>query len=306
MHVLYGLTQYESPGLLIPDCQWQDIVDLCDAKRTIVRHREDKWQSGWLSPAILHSGATSRQITDVVRIAAWFGGDVDHANWTLEALLQYLGSLACVVYSTTRSTGSERRWRFLLPLSRETTVSEFTGVWKALNILLAGEIDWQTKNCNRLHYLPASWIGGNNEYHVQDGETLDVDQLLQVCPAEEPTYYTQVYRTEGVRAADGTEIITNAMIDKHMLGGKVGGRFFKLLCAAATYYKANGWVLTPSELANAGLLVSPKDSSGMSRAMGAYREAERALSYINSRVETVCAKDKLLANMKWRYSQAKA
>ena len=42
----------------------------------------------------------------------------------------------------------------------------------------------------------------------------------------------------------------------------------------------------------------------MNRAMSAYREAERALSYINSRVETVSAKDKLLANMKWRYSQA--
>ena len=51
-------------------------------------------------------------------------------------------------------------------------------------------MDSQTKNCNRLHYLPASWIGGNNEYHVQDGATLDVDQLLQICPAEEPTYYT--------------------------------------------------------------------------------------------------------------------
>ena len=112
------------------------------------------------------------------------------------------------------------------------------------------------------------------------------------------------YHTEGVRAPDGTDIITETMIDKHMISGKIGGRFFKLLCAAATYYKANGWVLTASELANAGLTVSPKDSSGLNRAMGAYREAERALSYINSRVETVSAKDKLLANMKWRYSQA--
>ena len=158
-------------------------------KRTIERARDEKWQSGWLSPAILRDGATSRQMTDVVRMAAWFGGDIDHANWTLETLLQYLGSLACVIYSTTRSTASERRWRFLMPLSRETTVSEFAGVWKAINLLLDGEVDSQTKNCNRLHYLPAAWIGGNNEYHVQSGETLDVDQLLPICPPEEPTYY---------------------------------------------------------------------------------------------------------------------
>jgi hypothetical protein len=306
MYVLYGLTQYESPGLLIPDCQWQDIVDLCDAKRTIVRQRNNKWQSGWLSPAILRHGATSRQITDVERMAAWLGLDVDHSNWSLQTLLEYLGRVECVAYSTTRSTASERRWRVLMPLSRETTVSEFAGVWKALNLLLDGEVDEQTKNVNRLHYLPAAWIGGNNQYHVQDGATLDVDQLLLICPPEEPGYYTAVHHTDGVCAPDGTDIITEAMIDKHVINGKIGGRFFRLLCAAAAYYKANGWMLSSSELANAGLLVSPRDSSGINRAMGAYREAERALSYINSRVETVSAKNKLLANMKWRYSQAEA
>jgi hypothetical protein len=42
----------------------------------------------------------------------------------------------------------------------------------------------------------------------------------------------------------------------------------------------------------------------MNRAMTAYREAERALSYISSRVQPVSPKDKLLANMKWRYSLA--
>ena len=118
---------------MIPDCEWQDIVDLCDAKRTIGRHRDDKWQSGWLSPAILHSGATSRQITDVVRMAAWFGwrrrpcqldaGDAAAIPWQL-------GLCRLLDHPFNRS---ERRWRFLMPLSRETTVSEFTGVWKALN-----------------------------------------------------------------------------------------------------------------------------------------------------------------------------
>jgi hypothetical protein len=192
MHVLYGLTQFESPGLMIPDCRFSDIVDLCDAKCTIERHRDEKWCSGWLSPAILRHGATSRQITDVERMAAWLGLDLDHSNWSLQTLLEYLGRVECVVYSTTRSTAVQPRWRVLMPLSREMSVDEFAGVWKALNDLLDGEVDCQTKNCNRLHYLPATWVGGNNEYHVQSGETLDVDQLLQICPAEEPTYYPPV------------------------------------------------------------------------------------------------------------------
>ena len=46
------------------------------------------------------------------------------------------------------------------------------------------------------------------------------------------------------RAPDGTGITTKATIDKHILDGKVGGRFIKLPCAAATYYKAKGWILT--------------------------------------------------------------
>ena len=194
MHVLYGLTQYETPGLMVPDCEWQDIIDLCDAKRTIGRHRDDKWQSGWLSPAILRDGATSRQITDVERMAAWLGLDVDHSNWSLQTLLEYLGRVECVVYSTTRSTAVQPRWRVLLPLSRETSVSEFAGVWKAINHLLDGEVDTKTRNANRLHYLPARWVGGNNEYHVQSGATLNVDELLAICPPEEPTYYTAAHQ----------------------------------------------------------------------------------------------------------------
>jgi hypothetical protein len=136
MHVLYGLTQFESPGLMIPDNEFSDIVDLCDAKRMVERHRGEKWCSGWLSPAILRHGATSRQIADVERMAAWLGLDVDHSNWSLQTLLEYLGCVECVAYSTTRSTSVQPRWRVLLPLSRETSVSEFAGVWKAINHLL--------------------------------------------------------------------------------------------------------------------------------------------------------------------------
>ena len=224
MHVLYGLTQYETPGLMVPDCEWQDIIDLCDAKRTIGRHRDDKWQSGWLSPAILRDGATSRQITDVERMAAWLGLDVDHSNWSLQTLLEYLGRVECVVYSTTRSTAVQPRWRVLLPFSRETSVSEFAGVWKAINHLLDGEVDTKTRNANRLHYLPARWVGGNNEYHVQSGATLNVDELLAICPPEEPTYYTAAHHSDGVRAPDGTDIITEAMIDKHVIRGQAGGQ----------------------------------------------------------------------------------
>jgi hypothetical protein len=238
----------------------------------------------------------------VVGMSDWFGADIDHANWTLARLLRYVGSLACVIYSTTRSTASERRLRLLMPLSRDTSVEEFSGVWRAINLLFDGELDQCTKNCNRLHYLPAAWIGGNNEYHCQGGDVLDVEQLLQVCPPEPPVYYAAVFQADGVRAPDGTEIITQAMIERQM-SGLGGGRFIRLLCAAAARYKANGWLLTPSELTNAALSVSPRDSSGIARAVSAYREAERAIDYINQRVETLSPKDRVIANLKWRWQQ---
>jgi hypothetical protein len=305
MDILFGLTQFESPGLKISDCEWQDIVDLCDAKRVIKRQQTEKWQSGWLSPAILRDGAKSRLIADVVRMASWIGLDIDHANWSLRTLLRYLGSLSCMIYSTTRSTSLERRWRVLLPVSREMTPAEYAGVWSVLNNLLDGVVDIKTRNLNRLHYLPATWIGGNNEYHVQDGATLDVDELLAICPPEEQDHMScgEIFHADGVSAPDGTEILTQSIIDRHVIQGKVGGRFFKLLCAAATRYKANGWALSASELANAALLVSPKDSSGMNRALGAYREAARAISWIDSRVEIVSAQDRLVNLMKWKWQQ---
>jgi hypothetical protein len=309
MQILYGLTQYETPGLMVPEATWDDLVELCDSKRGIVRSQADKPKSGWMAPAILQDGATSRKLIDVERMAAWIGLDLDHANWTLRQVINRFRTLACVIYSTTRSTALERRWRVVTPLSREMTTAEFAGVWKAWNVLLDGEVDASTKNLNRLHYLPSTWydehgVFGNNEYHVQDGRVMDVDDLLMICPPEEPLFYPEVYQTDGVKRPDGTDIITEAMIGRHMFNGQAGGRFMKLLCAAATMHKANGWALSASELANAALQVSPVDSSGMRRAMNAQREAERAISYINSRQDTVSPKDKLLNNLKWRYSRA--
>ena len=113
-----------------------------------------------------------------------------------------------------------------------------------------------------------------------------------------------MYHTDGVRAPDGTEIITKAMIDKHVIERQDRWQVLQLLCAAADLLQGERLDIDRERIGECRLLVSPKDSSGMNRAMSAYREAERALSYINSRVETVSAKDKLLANMKWRYSQA--
>ena len=309
MQILYGLTQYETPGLMVPNGEWQDIVELCEANRTVTRPQADKWKSGWVAPAILQDGATSRKLIDVERMAAWIGLDLDHTNWTLRQAISRFSNLTCIIYSTTHSTYLERRWRVMLPLSREMTTGEFAGVWKAWNVLLDGEVDASTKSLNRLHYLPSTWydedgVFGNNEYHVQDGRVMDVDDLLMICPPEDPTYYTEVYQTDGVQRPDGTDIITEAMIQKHMTQGKVGGRFFRLLCAAATMHKANRWELSASELANAALQISPVDSSGMRRAMNAQREAERALSYINSRVETAMDQDRLLNGIKWRLSQA--
>ena len=305
MQILYGLTQYETPGLMVPQATWDDLVELCERKRHVVRSQAEKWQNGWVAPAILHDGATSRKLTDVASMAAWIGLDLDHANWSLRQVIGHFASLKCIIYSTTRSTALERRWRVLTPLSREMTTAEFAGVWKAWNELLHGEVDANTKNLNRLHYLPATWhdedgILGNNEYHVQDGQVMDVDELLMICPPEDPVFYTQVFQTDGIKRPDGKPIITEAMIRKHMVYGKPSGRFWKLLCAAATMHKANDWELSSSELANAALTVSPVDSSGIRRAMNAYREADRAISWISSRVATVPAQEQLINKAKWK------
>jgi hypothetical protein len=251
---------------------------------------------------VLKDSATSRRKEDVGSMSDWLGLDFDHTNWTLRRLLTLFPSMACIAYSTTNSTATDRRWRVLTALSRACSVAEFAGVWRCFELLSGGQVDCSTKNCNRLHYLPAKWVGGNNEWWVQDGDRWDVDAMLEICPPEEPHYYEEVYELEGRKRPDGTEIITAAMIEHHMLGAK-GGRFFKLLCAAATMHKAKGWVLSASELANAALDVSPVDSNGVRRAMSAYREAERAIGYIGGRVVTLSPQEQMVAAMKWKWEQ---
>lgn len=299
LSLLYGSTQWTTPGLQVPDIEFEDIIALCEEWRCKARCRTDKPYAGWISPMLLHANASRRRLVDVRGMAPWIGLDADHANWSLPDIIRYFAHKACIIYSTTNSTDDEKRWRIITQLSREVTCAEFTGVWRAFNLLLDEQVDIRTRNVNRLHYLPAQWIGGNNEWHWQMGNAWDVDALLAVCPAEEPVAYEEVYELAGQLRPDGTEIITAAMIDKHM-NATAGGRFFRLLCAAATMHKANGWNLDATELANAALQVSAVDSNGVKRAFSALREAERAISYIESRVDTQTASERNMNRIRWK------
>jgi hypothetical protein len=239
----------------------------------------------------------------------WIGLDLDHTGWSFGEIRVRFASVQCIIYSTTNSTIELPRWRVLLRLSREMTVSEFAGVWQAINMLLDGEVDFRTRNANRLHYLPATWKGGNpNIFHVSTSTTrVNVDELLECSPPVEPTFYPERQEdrpiTGLIYAPEDNGIISQAMIDRYMRSGLPSGRFFRLLCAAATRYRTEGWILSASDLANAALHVSPTDSGGMDRAMSAYREAERALIWIGARVSPLSALDKMRRDLKWRLSQ---
>jgi hypothetical protein len=272
---------------------------MCQEKRTRQLPPSQKPFAGWICNGVLKQGASHRTITDIDYMADWIGADYDRDDMSLKQILSLYHGLACIVYSTTSSTYIARRWRVLSRLNRECTTAEYSGVMNVMQLLSDGRLDSKTKNINRLHYLPATWFGGNNVFHVQDGDLWNVDAMLEICPPQEPTYYDEVYTLEGRKRPDGTEIITANMIEKHMLGAK-GGRFFKLLCAAATMHKANGWDLTDTELANAALDVSPVDSNGIRRAMSALREAGRAISYIDSRVQTQTPSERLIQQTRWR------
>jgi hypothetical protein len=305
MRLLYGDNQYDTPGVSI-DTDWEDLVMWCADKRTTVRQRSDKWKAGWVWPMTIHPHFTSRKITDAATMSSLIGLDVDKAGWRSSVILSYLRGVACIVYSTMNSTEEAPRWRIPIRLSRDLTIAEFAGVWRACNIIMDDQVDEKTKNCNRLHYMPAQWIGGNNEFHVQDGSALDVDTLLQVCPPEEPAFYATAEAFDGVMPPDGDVIITEAIYQRYIVAGSAGGRFWKMLLAAATRYKCNGWALSASDLANAALRYSRVDSSGMRRGSNALHEAERAIASINCRVSTPTALDRLHDRLKWRYSRSAA
>lgn len=107
---------------------------------------------------------------------------------TLDADNSYPGqwdAITCVnefrmmCYSTHSSTAEKPRLRFVIPTDREMSPDEYPAVARKVASWLGIEtMDPTTYEVARLFYFPTASKDGDWEFHEQDGEVLNVDEVL--------------------------------------------------------------------------------------------------------------------------------
>ena len=105
--------------------------------------------------------------------------DIDYGTsgvWD-EFTLQY--SCAALLYSTHKHTPESPRYRLVIPFSRHVTPQEYEPICRRIAHDVGIELfDITTYQLPRLFYWPSTSKNGLFEFEYQDGEALDVDELL--------------------------------------------------------------------------------------------------------------------------------
>lgn len=259
----------------------------------------------WFAPYILKPGATSRTIQDIDYLSAFIAIDIDAAGWTISRIKDHMENHAFIAYTTTHSRPDHQRWRVIAFLSRDYTVAEHRAVWNFLNERFDKEVDAATKDAARISYLPAQWIGADNEFHRFDGANLNVDDILKTFELVEAQPVIQsIVELPGERCQpDGTELITARMIEE-FVAAKPGGRFYRLLCSAATRHRMSGWSLSAADLCAAAMRVSQTYASHVQR-QNPIREAERALAWAATSIQPLSPMERLRSRTLWHLQHHK-
>jgi hypothetical protein len=302
MHFTIGANSY-CTGIGVEE-DWDTLVRFLAEERHAVRPAT-KWakehRTPWVAPFIL-GNLGHRQRSNVVGCGEWIGFDVDKAGWTLSRLDRLLNGARRIVYTTTQSTPEHQRWRIIMALDRPHSIEKHEAVWRWAHAEMNGDIDPSTKDVTRLLYCPASWVGADNVFASYPGEPLPVEEMVKLAPPPPlPPASRADYRCdEMVVAPDGTDIITEVMIDK-AIGKQEGGRLYGLMVRAAVRFKREGWNLTAVELDNAAMQASQRISPGKAR-KGLLNEAQHALDYAATHVQRVTPLEKLRNRMAFQLS----
>lgn len=286
------------------DCMWGEFVDLLTDCTQVPRPATDaaKNSAPWVAPFLLKSGADSRRKEDVDRMACWIGLDLDMGNWSASQIAGKLAGSGYIAWTTTKSVPDAQRWRVIVSLDREYTISEHDRVWRWFNDRFERQLDPATRNYNRIFYVPAMWDGGDNLFINHYARAASVDNILSmVAPVEQIEPLTS-YVGDLVAAPDGTPIITEFMLMRAMQSAK-GRRFYRLMVEAAKRFMLNGWTLSARDLTTAALHAADAFSPGQARPHAA-REAQRALDWVAANVRPLTPMEKLRNRVLWEQHRA--
>jgi hypothetical protein len=254
---------------------------------------ENKLFRRWFSPCVLKPGAQTKSLADTDFLVPLISLDLDAKGWTLARIRDILTPIKMIIHTTASSTTDEPRWRVIPALDRCYSVPEHLSVWTWFNDQLNGEVDRKARDASRVSFLPAQYLGRNNEFHTFDGHDLSVDKILETHPVAEPLPPIPAVALN--IAPSEIEIIQDWMVSKE-IGQPSGGRMWRVMIRAASRFKRNGWDLTPRQLADAFLAVNHFISPGDPRT-NIIHDADNAILWAWRNVETM---PELYSIFQWR------
>jgi hypothetical protein len=304
MYFTCGLNTFDGHPQTIND-DWDAYIGLLREAHNIQREATDdekRHHTPWTAPFILWDDGEGRGMDNVRGMGEFALFDLDAPGWTLDRINGKLYGFRRAIHTTTKSRPSHQRWRVIVRLDRIHSVEEYGAVWHFFNDLLDGSLDPQTKNANRILYLPAQWRGADNVLVEYDGAEISVDEILQSYAPVEVCIVPSVQELTGTALAPmGIEIITPGMIAVFRASNP-GGRFWKLLVGAASRFKREGWSLSVEDLTHAALSVSAMCAPGVKRHRPE-REAARALGWVEMNITTMTPMEKLRNRSRWMLSR---
>lgn len=304
MHVSFGRTKYGAVDETL-DVSFAELAEHLRLCAEMPRDPADKDHWHWISPMILHDGATHRRDIDIARMAAWFACDLDDGNYQLSDLKLRLLGTSWIGWTTTNSQPDRMRWRVIQKIDQEYDPIDHPRLvqWYQGKFPENRESIAKTSNPSRIFYCPALWSGATNLFHATEGSSVKVSAILAMVPPileTTPSMPSSTMVTER-KAPLGNHVITRHMVEAAQMKG-AGGRMYPMLCSAAKRYRINGWALTAQELAQAGREAA---ASWTPPHLGndIEREAQRAIEWAERNVTPQSPLDRMRARIVWEQAK---
>jgi len=140
-----------------------------------------------LSPAVYENG-TKRKNENVKYWGGWVSLDVDDSPTPLDEVIKTLNErdVKYVCYSTASCTKEHLKYRILFCLDTYVSRNKIRHFWYAINNMLGGAVDKQTKDFSRIFYVPGQYPNAWNFFYKGGTKELDVNKLLSSTPYVEP------------------------------------------------------------------------------------------------------------------------
>jgi hypothetical protein len=280
---------------------WDDFVTLMRGFSTEPRTIDDKLEGR--VPAIINAiykpDASNKSVDQTQSGTDWMAFDVDDLD--IESLARIRATIQTwgvnyLLWSTTKHTPAAPRIRLVFKLDRIITGEEHAKLWRLFNFQLEHRVDINTRNLNRLHYVPALWTSssghlfedhrGNVEAFDADAMLAAVDDLIAQGAITLPDQADSVDVAELLAGLTNTGLdwsgatdcpfITQDMAEDFRTSPK-GGRFYRLMTRIAVRAINARYPISASELEALALEVDrTTGSKGRTRTLA---EAQRALEW---------------------------